>query len=64
MTNIIDPKLMDAADKAFWAELNQQWAESKEEKIETRYVVLDKNNNVVKVLVTDARLVGERKIEV
>ncbi len=64
MTNTIDPKLMAATDEAFWAELNNQWAEAKEEKTETRYVVMDKNNSVVKVMVTDARLVGEKRIEV
>ena len=64
MADTIDPKLMKATDDAFWAELNQQWAEAKEEKTETRYVVMDKNNNVIKVMVTDARLVSEKRIKV
>lgn len=64
MTDWIDPQLMKSTDDAFWAQLNQEWAEAKEEKTETRYVVMDQDNQQIKVMVTDARLVGKTKIEV
>jgi hypothetical protein len=64
MGDTIDPQLMKSTDEAFWAQLNQEWAEAKEEKVETRYVVMDQNNQQIKVMVTDARLTGKTKIEV
>ena len=64
MADVIDPKLMKAADEAFWAELNQKWAESREERTDSRYVVMDKSSSTIKLVVTDARLMVEKKIEV
>ena len=63
MTDQFDPKLMKMGDDAFWTELNAKRGEAWDEGGIKRYMVMDSRKNV-KVLITDANLETEKKIEV
>ena len=62
MSDLVDPKLMKMGDEAFWVEFHEKRS-GEWDATPKRYVLMD-GSKTVKVVITDANIQSEKKIEV